>query len=219
VVDWLIARRYEVDRDLPAVLERIEARIPYPIFVKPANTGSSVGVGKAKSREELERALLTALEYDSKVLIEPGINCRELECATLGNAEPIASVVGEVTPSREFYDYRAKYLDNASRLTIPAEIPQETSTDIRRMAVEAFVALDLSGLARVDFFLDKDSGAVYLNEVNTMPGFTQISMYPKLWEASGIPYPELLDRLIQLGLERHAEKQAIRTSYTPDADE
>jgi D-alanine-D-alanine ligase len=134
----------------------------------------------------------------------------------LGNAEPIASVVGEVTPSREFYDYRAKYLDNASRLTIPADISQETSAAIRRMAVEAFVALDLSGLARVDFFLDKDSGAVYLNEVNTMPGFTQISMYPKLWETSGIPYPELLDRLIQLGMERYAEKQAIRTHYTPD---
>jgi D-alanine-D-alanine ligase len=173
-------------------------------------------VGKAKSREELEHALLTALEYDSKALIEPGINCRELECATLGNAEPIASVVGEVTPSREFYDYRAKYLDNASRLTIPAEIPQETSADIRRMAVEAFVALDLSGLARVDFFLDKDSGAVYLNEVNTMPGFTQISMYPKLWEATGIPYPALLDRLIALGLERYAEKLRTKTSYVPE---
>jgi D-alanine-D-alanine ligase len=219
VVEWLVARRYEVDRDLSAVFDRVEARFTYPVFVKPANTGSSVGVGKAKSREELERALLTALEYDSKALIEPGINCRELECAVLGNAEPIASVVGEVTPSREFYDYRAKYLDNASRLTIPAEIPRETAAAIRRMAVEAFVALDLSGLARVDFFLDKDAGAVYLNEVNTMPGFTQISMYPKLWEASGIPYPELLDRLIQLGLERYAEKQAIRTSFSPDAAE
>jgi D-alanine-D-alanine ligase len=219
VVEWLVARRHEVERDLPAVLDRIEARFPYPVFVKPANTGSSVGVGKAKSRDELERALLSALEYDSKAIVEPGVNCRELECAALGNAEPIASVVGEVVPSREFYDYRAKYLDNASRLHIPAEIPQETAAAIRRMAVEAFVALELSGLARVDFFLDKDSDAVYLNEVNTMPGFTQISMYPKLWEASGIPYPELLDRLIQLGLERHAEKQAIRTNYTPEADE
>jgi len=219
VVEWLVTRRHEVERDLPAVLDRIEARFPYPVFVKPANTGSSVGVGKAKARDELERALLSALEYDSKAIVEPGVNCRELECAALGNAEPIASVVGEVVPSREFYDYRAKYLDNASRLYIPAEIPQETAAAIRRMAVEAFVALELSGLARVDFFLDKDSGAVYLNEVNTMPGFTQISMYPKLWEASGIPYPELLDRLIQLGLERHAEKQAIRTNYTPEADE
>jgi D-alanine-D-alanine ligase len=219
VVEWLVARRHEVDRDCAAVLDRIEARFPYPIFVKPANTGSSVGVGKARSRAELEEALLSALEYDSKALVEPGVNCRELECATLGNAEPIASVVGEVVPSREFYDYRAKYLDNASRLFIPAEIPQETAAAIRRMAVEAFVALELSGLARVDFFLDKDSGAVYLNEVNTMPGFTQISMYPKLWEASGIPYPELLDRLIQLGLERYAEKQAIRTTYSPDDPE
>jgi len=219
VVEWLTARRYEVDRDLAATLDRIEARFPYPVFVKPANTGSSVGVGKAKTRDELERALLTALEYDTKAIVEPGVNCRELECAVLGAAEPIASVVGEVVPSREFYDYRAKYLDNASRLYIPAEIPQETAAAIRRMAMEAFVALDLSGLARVDFFLDKDSGAIYLNEVNTMPGFTQISMYPKLWEASGIPYPELLDRLIQLGLERHAEKQGIRTSYTPETAE
>jgi D-alanine-D-alanine ligase len=134
----------------------------------------------------------------------------------LGNDEPIASIVGEVVPSNEFYDYRAKYVDNASRLYIPAEIPSETMATIRAMAVDAFLALDLSGLARVDFFLDKDTGQVYLNEVNTMPGFTEISMYPKLWEASGVPYPQLLDRLIQLGLERHAEKQRNRTRYSPE---
>jgi D-alanine-D-alanine ligase len=161
-------------------------------------------------------ALAAALEYDRKAIVEPGVNCRELECGVLGNDEPIASVVGEVVPSNEFYDYRAKYVDNASRLYIPAEITPEKAEELRHLAVEAFLALDLSGLARVDFFLDKDSGAVYVNEVNTMPGFTQISMYPKLWEASGIPYPELLDRLIQLGLERSADKQRNRTSYAPE---
>jgi D-alanine-D-alanine ligase len=216
VVDWLIARRAERERDSAGLCARIEARFAYPVFVKPANMGSSVGVGKAKSRDELLSALRTALEYDRKALVEPGVNCRELECAVLGNDEPQASVVGEVVPSNEFYDYRAKYIDNASRLYIPAQIPQETAAEIRRMAMETFLALDLSGLARVDFFLDKDSGQVYVNEVNTMPGFTQISMYPKLWEASGIPYPALLDRLIQLGLERHAQKQRNRTSYSPE---
>jgi D-alanine-D-alanine ligase len=219
VVDWLVARRSEIEGNVEAVCARIEARFPYPVFAKPANAGSSVGVGKAHNRAELEGALRTAAEYDIKVLVEPGINARELECGVLGNDAPIASVVGEVVPNREFYDYRAKYIDNASRLHIPAEIPQETAAVLRRMAVEAFLALDLSGLARVDFFLDKDTSQLYLNEVNTMPGFTQISMYPKLWEASGIPYPELLDRLIQLGLERHAERQRTRTTYHADGSE
>jgi D-alanine-D-alanine ligase len=218
VVDWVMVRRAEVERDPKAVRERIEGRFAYPIFVKPANLGSSVGVGKVHSRDELEDALATALAYDRKAIVEPGINCRELECGVLGNDEPIASIVGEVTSNREFYDYRAKYLDNASRLDIPARIPQETADEVRSMAVTAFRALDLSGLARVDFFLDKDSGQVYVNEVNTLPGFTQISMYPKLWEASGIPYPELLDRLIKLGLERYADKQHNRTSFDPGAE-
>jgi D-alanine-D-alanine ligase len=216
VVDWLVARRLEMERDMDALCARIEWQFDYPVFVKPANMGSSVGVGKAHEHAELRAALATALEYDRKALVEPGINCREVECGVLGNDEPLASVVGEVVPSNEFYDYRAKYVDNASRLYIPAEIPAETADAIRAMAVRAFLALDLSGLARVDFFLDKDSGQIYVNEVNTMPGFTQISMYPKLWEASGIPYPELLDRLIQLGLERHADKQRNRTSYAPE---
>ncbi len=217
VVDWLTVRRGEVERDADAVAARIEARFAYPVFAKPANMGSSVGVGKARDASELRAALRTALEFDRKAIVEPGVDCRELECAVLGNDEPIASVVGEVVSSNEFYDYRAKYIDNASRLYIPAPLSQETAEDVRRMAVDAFLALDLSGLARVDFFLDKQTGAIYVNEVNTMPGFTQISMYPKLWEASGIPYPELLNRLIQLGLERHADKQRNRTSYTPDA--
>ncbi|HLJ80308.1 MAG TPA: D-alanine--D-alanine ligase family protein [Ktedonobacterales bacterium] len=218
IVDWLTARRLEFERDPAALSARIEARFAYPIFVKPANLGSSVGVGKAHDRAELERVLATAFEFDRKALIEPGVNCRELECGVLGNDEPIASVVGEVVPSNEFYDYRAKYVDNASRLYIPADIPTETAEALRAAAVQAFLALDLSGLARVDFFLDKDTGAIYVNEVNTMPGFTQISMYPKLWEASGIPYPALLDRLIALGIERHADKQRNRTHYDPEAE-
>jgi D-alanine-D-alanine ligase len=218
VVDWLTVRRHNFEQDADAVCARIEERFSYPVFAKPANLGSSVGVGKAHDRDELRKVLATALEFDRKAIVEPGINCRELECGVLGNDQPIASIVGEVVSSGEFYDYRAKYIDNASRLYIPAEIPAETMEAIRRMAVEAFLALDLSGLARVDCFLDKDSGAVYINEVNTMPGFTQISMYPKLWEATGIPYPELLDRLIQLGLERHADKQRNRTSFSPEEE-
>lgn len=215
VVPWVTARRHEHDHDADALCARVEARFSYPIFVKPANMGSSVGVGKARSRAELRDALATALAYDRKAVVEPGVNCRELECAVLGNDEPITSVVGEVVPSNDFYDYRAKYVDNASRLDIPANLPAETADQIRTMAVAAFLALDLSGLARVDFFLDKDSGSLYINEVNTMPGFTQISMYPKLWEASGVAYPELLNRLIQLGLERHADTQRNRTSFSP----
>jgi D-alanine-D-alanine ligase len=219
VVDWIVVRRVEFERDPAAACARVEAAFPYPVFAKPANMGSSVGVGKAKTREGLERALRTALEYDRKVVVEPGINCRELECGVLGNDEPRASIVGEVVPSNEFYDYRAKYVDDASRLYIPADVPAETAESIRNMAVRAFLALDLSGLARVDFFLDKDDGSVYINEVNTMPGFTQISMYPKLWEATGVPYPELLDRLIQLGVERYADRQRNRTSYAPEEAE
>jgi D-alanine-D-alanine ligase len=218
VVDGLVVRRTGFERAPAAERERIEGRFAYPVFVKPVNLGSSVGVGKAHDRDELMAALAAALEYDRRALVEPGVNCRELECGVLGNDDPIASVMGEIVPSGEFYDYRAKYIDNASRLYIPAPIPQELSDAMRRMAVEAFLALDLSGLARVDFFLDKDSGQVYVNEVNTMPGFTQISMYPKLWEASGIPYPELLDRLIQLGMERHEEKQRNRTSFDPESE-
>ena len=216
VVPWVMARRSEYEREPEALCDRIEERFGYPIFVKPANMGSSVGVGKAHDRNELRDVLAAALEYDRKAVVEPGVNCRELECAVLGNDEPIASVVGEVVSSNEFYDYRAKYVDNASRLYIPAELPQALTASVRRMAVEAFLALDLSGLARVDFFLDKDSSQIYINEVNTMPGFTQISMYPKLWEASGVPYPELLDRLIALGIERYTEKQRNRTSFSTE---
>ncbi len=211
-VAYLVYRRNEWERSPKTILDAIEQQLGYPNFVKPVNLGSSVGINKAHNRAELEHAIHVAAEYDHKIIIEHGINCRELECAVLGNDEPIASVVGEILASNEFYDYNAKYLDNKSQCIIPADLPQATAEEIRRQAVQAFLALDLSGLARVDFFLEKETGQVYINEVNTLPGFTEISMYPKLWEASGLPYPELLDRLIELALERHADRQRNRTS-------
>src|SRR6266568_2649200 len=212
IVDYVVYRRNEWERSPETIMDAIEQRFGYPCFVKPVNLGSSVGVSKAHSREELEHAINVAAEYDRKIIIERAIDCREVECAVLGNDEPIASVVGEVISSNEFYDYRAKYIDNKSQTIIPANIPQATAEEVRRQSVQAFLALDLSGLARVDFFIEKESGQVYINEVNTLPGFTTISMYPKLWEASGLPYAQLLDRLIELAIERHQDKQRNRTS-------
>ncbi|MBE3558769.1 MAG: D-alanine--D-alanine ligase [Ktedonobacteraceae bacterium] len=212
VGDYLVYRRSEWEREPERILDAVEERLGYPCFVKPVNLGSSVGVSKAHDRSELEHALHIAAEYDRKIIIERTINCRELECAVLGNDEPVASVVGEVIPSNEFYDYNAKYIDNRSQVIIPADIPHTTAEETRRMALQAFTALDLSGLARIDFFLEKESGKLYINEVNTLPGFTQISMYSKLWTASGLPYRELLDRLIELGLQRYADRQRNRVS-------
>lgn len=212
VVDYLVYRRNEWERSPETILDAIEQRLGYPCFVKPVNLGSSVGVNKAHDRAELAHVINVAAEYDRKIIIERGINCRELECAVLGNDEPTASVVGEVVASNEFYDYNAKYINNKSQIIIPAQIPQATAEEVRRQSVQAFLALDLSGLSRVDFFLEKETGKVYINEVNTLPGFTQISMYPKLWEASSLPYSQLLDRLIELALERHADRQRNRTS-------
>jgi D-alanine-D-alanine ligase len=211
-VNYLVYRRNEWERSPETIMDAVEQRLGYPCFVKPVNLGSSVGISKAHERGELEHAILVAAEYDRKIIIERGINCRELECAVLGNDEPLASIIGEVIANNEFYDYNAKYIDNKSQIIIPAPIPQATAEEVRRQAVTAFVALDLSGLARADFFLEKESGRIYINEVNTIPGFTQISMYPKLWEASGLSYPQLLDRLIELAIERHADKQRNRTS-------
>ncbi|GCE05363.1 D-alanine--D-alanine ligase [Dictyobacter aurantiacus] len=211
-VKYLVFRRNQWERSPEDILDQIEEQLGYPNFVKPVNLGSSVGINKAHDREELAHAMRVAAEYDRKIIIEQNINCREFECAVLGNDEPLASVIGEVIASNEFYDYNAKYIDNKSQVIIPADIPQQTSEEMRRYAVEAFLALDLSGLSRVDFFIDKDSGKVYINEVNTLPGFTEISMYPKLWAASGVPYTELLDRLIELALERYQDRQRNRTS-------
>jgi D-alanine-D-alanine ligase len=212
VLDSLTYRRNQWERSPEAIINAVEHRICYPCFVKPVNLGSSVGVNKAHNREELQHAIRVATEYDRKIIIEEGIDCRELECSVLGNDEPLASVVGEVIPSNEFYDYNAKYIDGKSQVVIPADIPQAAAENVRRWAVQAFLALDLSGLARVDFFLERETGKVYINEVNTLPGFTQISMYPKLWEASGLSYSQLLDRLIELAIERHDDRQRNRTS-------
>jgi len=216
MVDYMLVMR-KVWAARPAqVLEEIEARFTYPIFLKPANLGSSVGVSKAHQREELIRGLDLAARFDRKVLVEAAVNAREIECSVLGNDDPIASVPGEVVPSNEFYDYKAKYIDNASELRIPADLPAETVKLVQELAVRAFVALDCAGMARVDFFLCRDTGKVYVNELNTIPGFTCISMYPKLWEASGIPYSELIDRLIELALERYNDKHASETTYSFD---
>jgi D-alanine-D-alanine ligase len=198
------------------VTKEIEKKLKYPVFVKPANLGSSVGISKAHNRKELGPAMETAASYDRKIIIEQGVGgkkkARELECSVLGNDEPKASIVGEIVPSAEFYDYNAKYLDEGSQLIIPAKIKKKQMKEVQEMAVRAFQAVDCSGLARVDFLMDPRGGKVYLNEINTMPGFTSISMYPKLWKASGLDYPELIDRLIQLALERHEDKKKNRYS-------
>ncbi len=215
VVDWFVVRSHE-NRSSEDVAREVEKRFGWPVFVKPANMGSSVGVSKARRREELAAALANAFKYDTKLLIERGHAVRELECGVLGNDAPLASVVGEIVPTHEFYSYTAKYLDeNGAHPRIPAAIREEQSEAIRRMSEEAFAALELSGLARVDFFLDKSDGALYLNEVNTLPGFTSISMYPKLWEATGVPYATLIERLIALALERAATRRALSTSFAP----
>lgn len=199
------------------VAREVRARFGYPCFVKPCNMGSSVGVSKARDDAQLAAALATAFRYDTKVLVERGHDVREVEVAVLGNDAPEASIAGEIVPTHDFYSYEAKYLDeNGAYLKIPAEITAAQSDEVRAMALRAFKTLDLQGLARVDFFLDKHTGRVYLNEVNTIPGFTRISMYPKLWEATGVSYARLVDRLITLALERHATRSALSTRYVPD---
>ncbi|HHV28454.1 D-alanine--D-alanine ligase [Acetivibrio mesophilus] len=203
--DYLYFTRKEIAANIDSVADRIEEKFRYPIFVKPSNAGSSVGVTKAHDKNELKEALIYAAKYDRKVLIEEFINGREVECAVLGNDDPIASTVGEIIPGNEFYDYKAKYIDNSSKIKIPADLPEETIEEIRDYAVKAFKALDCAGLSRVDFFVHKETGRVYINEINTMPGFTSISMYPMLWEASGIPYSELIERLIELAIERYKD--------------
>ncbi len=212
IVDYIVFRRHEWERSPETILNSIEETVGYPNFVKPVNLGSSVGINKAHDRHELSHAIEVAAEYDRKIVVEHGINCREFECAVLGNDEPVVSVVGEIISSNEFYDYRAKYIDGKSQAIIPADLSQKIAEEIRLQAIKAFTVLDLSGLARVDFFLERESGKVYINEVNTMPGFTEISMYPKLWEASGMSYAQLLDRLIELAIERHEDRQRNRTT-------
>ncbi len=190
---------------------RLASTLGFPMFVKPSNGGSSVGITKVASPGGLGAAIEEALGCDLRIVVEAGIDAREIECAVLGNERPEASIAGEIVPSREFYDYAAKYLDGTSQLLIPAPIPAATAETVRRLAVQAFSALDLAGMARVDFFVERSTGEVLLNEVNTLPGFTGISMYPKLWEASGLPYPELLDRLVRLAIERASSARSRAT--------
>lgn len=210
VIDSLAFRRNEWERSPENIVSAIERRLNYSCFVKPANSGSSIGVNKARNRDELERAMKVAADYDHKIIVERAINCRELECSVLGNDEPKPSVIGEVIVNNEFYDYQAKYIDQNSYTVVPADVPKETAEEMRRMATQAFLALDLSGLARVDFFLEHGTNHIYINEVNTLPSFTPQCMYPKLCEASGLSYPYLLERLIELALERHADRQRNR---------
>jgi D-alanine-D-alanine ligase len=212
VVEGVLVLRAEIERDLKAVIKKVEP-LGYPVFVKPANMGSSVGVSKCDSRSDLSEGLLEAAQYDRRILIERGVNAREIEIAVLGNEEPLASIPGEVEPSREFYSYESKYVDGTSGLLIPAPLEEETAAAMRRVAIQTYKAIDCAGMARVDFFLDKDDGKFYLNEVNTLPGFTKISMYPKLWDASGVSYPQLVDRLIELALERKKDKDRIKRRF------
>jgi len=206
VLKSALVLRSEIESDLDAVLDRAENVAGYPYFVKPANLGSSVGITKCRTRSDLLEGLLEAARYDRRVLVEQGINGREIEISVLGNDYPEASIPGEIVPAAEFYSYEAKYFDENSALLIPAPIPDSLAQRARQLAVEAFRAVDAAGMARADFLLDKDNGELYLNEINTIPGFTKISMYPKLWEASRLPYPRLLDRLIDLALERKADR-------------
>jgi D-alanine-D-alanine ligase len=216
VVDYAVVLRKRWQDDPDGVAAQVEAQFAYPVFIKPANAGSSVGVSKARDREELAQGLDLAARFDRKLLVEAAVDAREIEVSVLGNDDPIASVPGEVIPSNEFYDYRAKYIDGDSGLDIPARLSAEQTDEIRELAIRAFQAIDCAGMARVDFFVEKSTGQIFVNELNTIPGFTDISMYPKLWEASGLPYPELLDRLINLALERRQDKRASQTRYEFD---
>jgi D-alanine-D-alanine ligase len=215
VVPWISIRKSEFKKDPKFFVKMIEKRFKYPYFVKPANMGSSVGVHKVKSKAEALKKIEDAFLYDTKILIEKAISARELEVSVLGNHDPKASIIGEIIPTHEFYSYEAKYLDeNGAHLKIPAEgISKKVMEQIKQYAINAFLAIECRGLGRVDFFMDKQTGEIYLNEINTIPGFTSISMYPKLWAASGLPYPQLLDELIRLALELHQEKNELKTSF------
>jgi D-alanine-D-alanine ligase len=213
ICDYEVVLKRDWQRDEHAVLQQIVTRLGFPVFVKPANLGSSVGISKAKHAAELRTAIALAAQFDRKIVIEAAVpKAREIEVAVLGNDDPEASVPGEIIPSGEFYDYDAKYVSDDSRTVIPAAIDEARAAEVRALAVAAFKAIDGAGMARVDFLLAGDSQVLYLNEVNTIPGFTTISMYAKMWDASGLPYARLIDRLIALAIERHAEKQLLRTS-------
>jgi D-alanine-D-alanine ligase len=206
IVDYLVLTREEMDA------AEVARRLPFPMFVKPANLGSSVGISKAHNIEELQCALRTAAEFDRKVVVERGIEGREFECAVLGNEDPAASIPCEILPSREFYDYEDKYLLNAARIELPAKLSEEETAEMRRLAVACYVAVGCEGMGRVDFLRENSTGKFFVNEINTIPGFTSISMYPKMWEYTGIPYRDLLERLIELAFERHRARGETKFS-------
>jgi len=217
IVKHVTILRGDWDQDPKKAEKAVNGKLKYPVFVKPANLGSSVGISKARSKKELGPAIYEAAKFDRKIVIEEGVGgakhkAREIECSVLGNDRPQASVPGEIVPGKEFYDYAAKYLDEGSELIIPAKLKKAETKKVQELAVQAFRAVDCTGLARVDFLMDPKSGKLYVNEINTMPGFTSISMYPKLWAATGISYSDLIDRLIQLGIERHQDKK--KNQYT-----
>jgi D-alanine-D-alanine ligase len=216
VVPWQLVRQPELRRDSTAVAERVLAGLPLPVFVKPANLGSSVGISKVDTADALVSALEEAARYDEKILVEQGIQARDVEVALLGNDPVEASVPGEIRTPHDFYDYDAKYRDGATELLVPAPVSDAEARRLQHLACEAFRVLEGSGLGRVDFFLERGTGAIFVNEVNSLPGFTEGSMYPRLWAASGIPYPALIDRLIELALERHRARASLETHYRPD---
>lgn len=211
--EWFLRSAWEESPD--AVIKLISRSLGFPVFVKPANSGSSVGISKAVNKRELRESIDDAARYDRKVVVERAVDGREIEVSILGNEHPVASLPGEIITGHEFYDYEDKYIDTTSRTEVPAKLPKKIIDRIQRDAIRAFQAIDGSGLARVDFFVERGTNRVIINEINTMPGFTSISMYPKLWEASGIPYSELIDRLIKLAIERHCDKSQNLTSYQP----
>ncbi|BBB48103.1 D-alanine--D-alanine ligase family protein [Pelolinea submarina] len=213
VTEWITCTRRDIETNVESVIKRAEAVADYPLFVKPANLGSSVGITKVKNHSDLYEGILEAARYDRRILIERGINAREIEVSVLGNEDAQASLPGEIVPSDEFYSYNAKYLDGKSNLFIPAPLSDELTEKIRELAVKTYKAIDCAGMARVDFLLDKDTNDLYINEVNTIPGFTSISMYPKLWDAGGLTYPALIEKLIDLALERKQERNKSKRTF------
>lgn len=212
IVPWRLVLVSEWHKRGTVILDELEATFTYPLFTKPANLGSSVGISRCGNRSELVNGLDTAAQYDRRIVVEQGIDARELEVAVLGNDDPVASVVGEIRPRRAFYDYVAKYVSDDSELLIPAPLDERVADEVRSLALRAYRAIDCAGMGRVDLLLDRQDGTLYLNEINTIPGFTRISMYPKLWEASGLPYPALLDKLIELAIERHEVRASLATT-------
>lgn len=213
VADYLVVMRHKWEHEPEETIHELETVIQYPCFVKPANLGSSVGISKARNWDELTQALTTAAQYDRKIIVERAIDGREIECSVLGDDVPLASLPGEVIPQREFYDYDAKYADENTRLIVPADLTGDQARTVQELAVRAFQAIDCSGMARVDMFLETRDGKFLVNEINTLPGFTNVSMYPRMWEASGVNYSQLIDRLIQLAFERYADKKRNKVTY------